>query len=127
MYSFKGFTQKANTALNLAIEGACELGHTYIGTEHILLGLIRESTGVAAVVLSECGLNEDSFVITSKDIQDKLSISDIRHFEYSLIYLSSISFDYKVHSSWYACNILTSYKHFKGYFKVVLMTSSSTC
>ena len=60
MYSFKGFTQKANTALNLAIEGACELGHTYIGTEHILLGLIRESTGVAAVVLSECGLNEDT-------------------------------------------------------------------
>lgn len=69
-------------------------------------------------LITECGLNEDSFVITSKDIQDKLSISDIRHFEYSLIYLSSISFDYKVHSSWYSCNILASYKHFKGYFKV---------
>lgn len=70
-------------------------------------------------LITECGLNEDSFVITSKDIQDKLSISDIRYFEYSLIYLSSISFDYKVHSSWYSCNILASYKHFKGYFKVV--------
>ena len=53
------------------------------------------------------------------DILDKLSISDVRHFEYSLIYLSSISFDYKVHSSWYSCNILASYKHLKGYFKVV--------
>lgn len=70
-------------------------------------------------LITECGLNEDSFVITSKDIQDKLSISDIRHFEYSLIYLSSISFDYKVHSSWYSCNILASYKHFKGYFKAI--------
>ena len=70
-------------------------------------------------LITECGLNEDSFVITSKDIQDKLSISDIRHFEYSLIYLSSISFGYKVHSSWYSCNILASYKHFKGYFKAI--------
>ena len=70
-------------------------------------------------LITECGLNEDSFVITSKDIQYKLSISDIRHFEYSLIYLSSISFDYKVHSSWYSCNILASYKHFKGYFKAI--------
>lgn len=59
MYNFKGFTQKANTALNLAIECAEEFGHTYIGTEHILLGLVRENTGVAAVVLTECGLSED--------------------------------------------------------------------
>lgn len=58
MYNFKGFTQKANTALNLAITSAQDLGHTYVGTEHILLGLIREGTGVAAVVLSECGLDE---------------------------------------------------------------------
>ncbi len=58
MYNFKGFTQKANTALNLALESAQELGHTYVGTEHILLGLVKESTGVAAVVLSECGLDE---------------------------------------------------------------------
>ncbi|MBR3972067.1 MAG: hypothetical protein IKJ83_04220, partial [Ruminococcus sp.] len=39
MYNFKGFTQKANVALNLAIDYAGELGHTYIGTEHLLLGL----------------------------------------------------------------------------------------
>ena len=56
MYSFKGFTQKANDALNLAIEKAGQMGHTYIGTEHLLLGLALEKSGVAAVVLSECGL-----------------------------------------------------------------------
>ncbi|MBQ8056865.1 MAG: ATP-dependent Clp protease ATP-binding subunit [Ruminococcus sp.] len=59
MYNFKGFTQKANTALNLALTSAQEMGHTYVGTEHILLGLVRENTGVAAVVMNECGLTED--------------------------------------------------------------------
>ncbi|MBQ5840400.1 MAG: ATP-dependent Clp protease ATP-binding subunit ClpC, partial [Clostridia bacterium] len=56
MYRFKRFTEKANTALNLAIEAAREMGHTYIGTEHILLGLLREGTGVAAVVLASRGI-----------------------------------------------------------------------
>ena len=42
MYEFRGFTQKANKALNLSIESAQNFGHDYIGTEHILLGLIRE-------------------------------------------------------------------------------------
>ena len=55
-YVFKGFTEKANTALNLAIEAAQMLGHTYIGTEHLILGLLREGTGVAASVLSGHGL-----------------------------------------------------------------------
>ena len=56
MYRFKGFTEKANTALNLAIEAAQELGHTYIVTEHIVLGLLREGTGVAASVLGARGV-----------------------------------------------------------------------
>lgn len=56
MYRFKGFTEKANTALNLAIEAAEELGHTYIGTEHLVLGLLREGTGVAASVLNARGV-----------------------------------------------------------------------
>ena len=45
MYRFKGFTEKANTALNLAIESAEAPGHTYSGTEHIVLGLLQEGTG----------------------------------------------------------------------------------
>ena len=56
MYRFKGFTEKANTALNLAIESAEALGHTYIGTEHIVLGLLQEGTGVAASVLGGRGV-----------------------------------------------------------------------
>ena len=34
MYKFTGFTEKANTALNIAVETAEDLGHTYIGSEH---------------------------------------------------------------------------------------------
>ena len=51
MYRFKRFTDKANSALNLALTGAREMGHTYVGTEHLLLGLLREGSGVAAMVL----------------------------------------------------------------------------
>ena len=65
MYRFKGFTEKANTALNLAIESAQQLGHTYIGTEHIVLGLLKEGTGVAASVLGARG-------ITAAEYQEKL-------------------------------------------------------
>ena len=56
MYRFKRFTDKANTALNMAMEAAQEMGHTYVGTEHILLGLLREGSGVAAAVLSGRGI-----------------------------------------------------------------------
>ena len=59
MYHFNGFTQKANNALNLAIESAEEMGHTYIGTEHVLLGLLKEKSGVAAVALGELGVTAE--------------------------------------------------------------------
>ncbi len=56
MFLFKGFTEKANKALNMAIEAAQEMGHGYVGTEHIVLGLLREGTGVAATVLNGRGV-----------------------------------------------------------------------
>ena len=56
MYRFKRFTEKANTALNMAMTAAREMGHTYVGTEHLLLGLLREGTGVAAAVLGARGI-----------------------------------------------------------------------
>ncbi|MBE6733945.1 MAG: ATP-dependent Clp protease ATP-binding subunit [Ruminococcaceae bacterium] len=59
MYYFKGFTKKANEALNIAIEEAGNMGHTYIGTEHLLLALMEEGSGVAATVLKNCGLSEN--------------------------------------------------------------------
>ena len=55
MYKFNGFTEKANNAINLAIESAQELGHTYVGSEHILLGLLKNGDGAAYTVLEQCG------------------------------------------------------------------------
>lgn len=52
MYRFTGFTQKANAALNSAISAAETLGHTYVGSEHILLGLLAESGGMAYTALT---------------------------------------------------------------------------
>jgi ATP-dependent Clp protease ATP-binding subunit ClpC len=54
-----GFTPRAKRVLELAFEEARQLGHTYIGTEHILLGLIREGEGVAAQVLKNLGADLD--------------------------------------------------------------------
>jgi DNA repair exonuclease SbcCD ATPase subunit len=49
------FTPRAKKVLELSLREAKQLGHHYIGTEHILLGLIREGHGVAAQVLTELG------------------------------------------------------------------------
>ncbi len=62
MYRFKRFTEKAGIALNMAVDAAREMGHTYVGTEHILLGLLREGSGVAAAVLSARGVTALRYV-----------------------------------------------------------------
>ena len=49
------FTPRAKMVLELSLREALQLGHNYIGTEHILLGLIREGDGVAAQVLAQAG------------------------------------------------------------------------
>ncbi len=59
MYKFTGFTQKANTALNDAIETAENLGHTYIGSEHLLVGLLHTDGGVAFTALTSKGVTAD--------------------------------------------------------------------
>ncbi|TPW07127.1 MAG: ATP-dependent Clp protease ATP-binding subunit ClpC, partial [bacterium] len=51
------FTPKAKRVLELSIDEARQLGHNYVGTEHLLLGLIREGEGVAARVLLELGVD----------------------------------------------------------------------
>ena len=56
MYNFKGFTQKANDALNNAISISSHMGHTYVGTEHLLLALTEESDGIAGTVLEQAGV-----------------------------------------------------------------------
>ena len=53
------FTQKAREAIRLAVETAQELEHGYVGTEHLLLGLIKEGTGLAAVILDRFDVTEE--------------------------------------------------------------------
>ncbi len=53
------FTPKAKRAIELAMEEARQLGHNYIGTEHLLLGLVKEGEGVASEVLTNLGLSVD--------------------------------------------------------------------
>ena len=54
------WTEKAQNALRLAYEAASGLGHNYVGSEHILLGLLRESSGVASKVLTQFGVNDQN-------------------------------------------------------------------
>src|SRR5215469_16642156 len=56
---FERFTDRARRVVVLAQEEARELGHNYIGTEHILLGLLREEEGVAARALAAMGIGLD--------------------------------------------------------------------
>ena len=66
---FERFTEKAIKVIMLAQEEARRLGHNFVGTEQILLGLIREGTGVAAKVLKSMGVNlKDSRVEVEKII-----------------------------------------------------------
>ena len=53
------FTQRAQAALRLAQESAAELGHGYVGSEHLLLGLAKEGRGVASKVLQAAGLEPE--------------------------------------------------------------------
>ncbi len=56
MYNFTGFTEKANLSLNKALEVAEDLGHTYIGSEHILLGILDNADSVACKLLNAKGI-----------------------------------------------------------------------
>lgn len=62
------FTEKARTALLLAEKTASALRQGYVGTEHILAGLLRERTGVASRVLAENGLEETRLLEMIKDL-----------------------------------------------------------
>ncbi len=53
------FTTKAREAISLAVNAAETLGHNYVGTEHLLIGLLHEGSGVAAKVLAESGVREE--------------------------------------------------------------------
>jgi ATP-dependent Clp protease ATP-binding subunit ClpC len=54
------YTSRAKKVLELAMAEARELNHSYVGTEHLLLGLLREEKGIAATVLTDIGVNLDA-------------------------------------------------------------------
>ncbi|MEW9080472.1 ATP-dependent Clp protease ATP-binding subunit [Terrisporobacter glycolicus] len=56
---FNRFTQRAKTAIDLGVESAKSFGHKIVGTEHLLLGLLKEKDGIAAKVLNKLGVTED--------------------------------------------------------------------
>ena len=62
---FSNFTEKARIAISEAHDAAAEMGHNYIGSEHLLMGLIREGSGVAAKVLEKNG-------VTAEKVKDKI-------------------------------------------------------
>lgn len=61
MFRFNGFTEKSNNAMNIAVNKAQELGHNYIGSEHVLYGLTAEGSGVAFQVLDKLGVKADAY------------------------------------------------------------------
>ena len=81
MFRFKGFSPRANDAINLALSQACLLGHTYIGSEHLLLGLLLEGGGPSAA-LTQKGVTPDQVLdllikTVGRGIQSRLSPTDM--------------------------------------------------
>jgi len=70
---FERFTERARKALSHAQDIAKGFGHNYIGTEHILLGILRENEGIGAKVLNDAGF---TFDIASKKIQEAVPPSE---------------------------------------------------
>jgi len=68
------FTPKANAVVKFAIREAQEMNHSYVGTEHILLGVLREGEGVASRVLSSLGVSYDE---AKKLVMDELNALNV--------------------------------------------------
>ncbi len=72
-YEHIPFTPRAKKVLELSLREALQMGHNYIGTEHILLGLLREGEGVAARVLNSLGVTLNSVKMKVKEILNSQS------------------------------------------------------
>ena len=66
-YNFKGFSKNANEALNIAISSAEEMGHTYVGSEHLLLGILKASDSVGSSVLLKYDVTAEKFEEKTKN------------------------------------------------------------
>ena len=72
-YEHIPFSPRAKKVLELSLREALQMGHNYIGTEHILLGLLREGEGVAARVLNSLGITLDNVKEKVKELLNKQS------------------------------------------------------
>ena len=61
------FTNSCNKAIEIASDIAMELGHSYIGTEHLLYGLVKEGNGVASKVLQNQDITDEDIVVITCD------------------------------------------------------------
>ena len=68
------FTNRAEKAIQIANEIAANLGHDYIGTEHLLYGLVEEGTGIASKVLQNQGMTSEK-ILDEIEEQKKKSMS----------------------------------------------------
>ncbi len=66
-YNFNGFSKKASEALNHAILAAEEMGHTYVGSEHLLLGILLVPDSPAAQLLSGYGVTKESLLTAIRE------------------------------------------------------------
>ena len=73
-YEHIPFTPRAKKVLELSLREALQMGHNYIGTEHILLGLLREGEGVAARVLNSLGVTLNNVKEKVKEILNRQSL-----------------------------------------------------
>jgi ATP-dependent Clp protease ATP-binding subunit ClpC len=73
MKMFGRFTEKAERAINYAQKSAMEMGHNYVGTEHLLLGLVKEGSGIASRVLQSAGVTEEKVI---KEIEELIGKSE---------------------------------------------------
>lgn len=69
IHMMQRFTDDAQRVLSFAQEAALELGHDYVGTEHVLIGLIKVKNGVAAKALNELGLSAETII---EDIEEHI-------------------------------------------------------
>ena len=67
-YDLKPYTSKAKKAIDLAARISKKMNYSYVGTEHILAGLIKEGTGVAAEVLTACNVEYDKLIPMIEDL-----------------------------------------------------------
>ena len=64
----KPYTSKAKKAIDLAARISKKMNYSYVGTEHILAGLIKEGTGVASEVLTACNVEYDKLISMIEDL-----------------------------------------------------------